>query len=264
VAQLTLKDMTRTRRLKIGTNLVEFDTPGIGQILKAAGMEFVMIDQEYSGFGYASLKRILRYMQAADLPAIVRVPTLRPDHIGRALDLGAEGILCSPVTAEDCLQVLDCMKYAPQGHRTLSAGVAHDRYAYGSVVQKMRAANRRTTFFALIESGEAVDNVEAMAAIEGVDCLWPGPNDLAYALGVPGEFDHPKVRRAHRRVVAAAHAHGKSAARTAFDARSGIALHKQGFDLIAYSGDVWVLRQAMKDGADAIRAKCKGPARLAA
>ncbi len=261
MTQMSLKEMTQSRKLNIGTNLVEFDTPGIGQLLKAAGLEFAMIDQEYSGFGYESLKRTLRYMQAAELPAIVRVPTLRADHIARALDLGAEGILCSPVTADDCRHILDCMKYAPQGSRGLSSGVAHDRYAAGPVVQKMRTANRRTTFFALLESAEAVDNVEAMAAIKGVDCLWPGPNDLAYSLGVPGQFNHPKFKRAHQRVIAAAAKHGKSAARTAFDVRSGVALYRQGFDILAYSGDVWVFRQAMQAGADAIRAKCKGRGR---
>lgn len=257
MARMTLKEMTRTRSLNIGTNLVEFDTPGIGQLLKAAGMEFAMVDQEYSGFGYESLKRILRYLQTADVAAIVRVPTLRPDHIARALDLGAEGIICSPVTADDCRAVVDAMKYAPEGHRGLNTGVAHDRYTDGPVVEKIRAANRLTTFFALIESPEAVENVEEMAAIKGVDALWPGINDLAYSLGVPGEFNHPKVKRAHDRVAAAAHKHGKSAARTAFDVKSGVALYKQGFDILAYSGDVWVFKRAMKEGADAIRAKCK-------
>ncbi len=256
MAAMNLKQMTKSRKLNIGTNLVEFDTPGIGHLLKYAGLEFAMIDQEYSGFGYESLKRTIRYLQTADVPAIVRVPTMQTDHIARALDLGAEGIICSPITVDDCRRIVSAMKYAPQGTRGLNTGVSHDRYTDGSVVQKMRDANNRTTFFALIESPEAVENAEAMASVRGVDALWPGINDLAYALGVPGQFNHPKVRRAHDRVANAALAKGKSAARTAFDVRSGVALYKQGFDILAYSGDVWVFKQAMKQGADSIRTKC--------
>jgi len=263
VAQ-TLKEMTQSRKLNIGTVVVEFDTPGIGQILKAADVEFVLIDMEYSGFSYHSLKRLLRYLQAAELLSIVRVPTSRADHISRALDIGADGIMASPATAEDAHRIIDCMKYAPEGHRSLAVGVGNDRYTPGAVVQKMSDANRRIPFFALIESAEAIANIDAIAAVEGVDCLWPGPNDLAYSLGVPGDFTHVKYKRAEQAVVAAGLRHGKSLARIAADVRAGSALYQQGYDMLVYSGDVWLFQKAMRTGIAGIRARCRAPRRRAA
>ena len=69
-----LKEMAQSRDLKVGHFIVEFATPGIGQILKAAGCDFALFDCEHSGFGFETIKSVLRYMQAADLPTIVRAP----------------------------------------------------------------------------------------------------------------------------------------------------------------------------------------------
>ena len=91
--QAGLKEMAGNRDLKLGHFLVEFATPGIGQILKAAGCDFALFDMEHSGFGYETVKSVLRYMQAADLPTIVRVPSKEYHHIARAADMGAEGIM---------------------------------------------------------------------------------------------------------------------------------------------------------------------------
>ena len=264
MAEMTLKEMTQSRKMNIGTVVVEFDTPGIGHIAKAAGAEFVLIDMEYSGFSYASLKRLVCYLQAADLPSIVRVPTSRFDHINRALDVGADGIMASPSTAEDCHAVVDAMKYAPQGSRNLAVGVALDRYAPAPAVQKMRTANSNIPFYALIETAEAIDNIDAIAATKGVDCLWPGPNDLAYSLGVPGEFKSPTYRRAEKHVIAAGLKHGKSLARVASDARAAGQLYQQGYDTLVYSGDAWLLQKAMRAGIAGVREKCRGPRRRAA
>ena len=82
-----------SRELKLGHFIVEFATPGIGQILKAAGCDFTLFDTEHSGFGFETIKSVLRYMQAADLPTIVRVPSKEYHHIARAADMGAEGIM---------------------------------------------------------------------------------------------------------------------------------------------------------------------------
>ena len=80
MAQFALKEMSRHGRLKVGTFVVEFSTPGIGQILRAAGCEYVLLDMEHSGFGFDTLKQMLRYMQAGDMPAIVprAVPRVPP------------------------------------------------------------------------------------------------------------------------------------------------------------------------------------------
>jgi 2-dehydro-3-deoxyglucarate aldolase/4-hydroxy-2-oxoheptanedioate aldolase len=262
----TLKEMAATRELKLGHFVVEFATPGIGQILKGAGCDFVLFDTEHSGFGFETVKSALRYMQAADLPTIVRVPSKEYHHIARAADMGAEGIMLPMVgTAAEARHILDCMKYVPQGHRGVALQVAHDRYLPGPVMEKLAAANARTTLFAQIETRQGVENAEEIAAVDGVDCLWVGHFDLSCSLGIPGQFDHPDFIAAIAAVTKACRRRGKALGRLVPNVASGIDLHKSGFDFICYSGDVWVLQGALMEALGSIREGVGArPARAAA
>ena len=253
-----MKEMTTSRRLTIGTMLVEFDTPGIGQIMQAAGIEFVFIDMEHSGFEYESLKRTLRYLQSADLASFVRVPSSRYDHIARALDIGAEGLLIPMVgSADEVRHVLDCMKYAPRGNRGVALQIAHDRYAPGPVMTKLRAANRKTTLLAQIETVEGIENVEEIAAVPGVDGLWVGQFDLSASLGIPGQFEHPLFLDAVDKVVVAARKHKVALGRMVPDVATGVAYHRMGFDLIALSGDIWVFFAGLEEGIAALKKRSR-------
>ncbi|MGH6902604.1 MAG: HpcH/HpaI aldolase family protein [Geminicoccaceae bacterium] len=251
-----LKDMASTRELKLGHFIVEFATPGIGQILKAAGCDFALLDCEHSGFGFETVKSVLRYMQAADLPTIVRVPSKEYHHIARAADMGAEGVMLPMVgAAKEARAILDCMKYHPLGHRGVALGIAHDRYMPGPTLDKLAAANRTTTLFAQIETRQGVENAEAIAAVDGVDCLWVGHFDLSASLGIPGQFDHKDFTDAIKTVIKACRKHGKSAGRLVPTVDEGVALQQQGFDFICYSGDVWALQGAVQHGLNEIRAR---------
>jgi 2-keto-3-deoxy-L-rhamnonate aldolase RhmA len=257
MAQRGLKAMTRDSAPKFGHFVVEFATPGIGHVLKAAGCEFVLFDMEHSGFGYETLKNALRWFEAADLPVIVRPPSDAYSHVARAMDMGAEGIMAPMTgTADQARRILDAMKYYPEGERGVALQVAHDRYRPGPVPEKFAAANARSTMFCLIETAEGVENVAEIAALEGVDCLWIGHFDLSVSLGVPGDFAHPVFRAAIERVTAAARANGKSLGRMCSSVEEGVALHAAGFDFIIYSGDVWVLRDGLSAALAGLRAGC--------
>src|SRR3712207_6754367 len=109
-------------------------------------------------------------MQAADLPTIVRVPSKSYHHIARTADIGAEGIIVPMVgTADEARNIVDCLKYVPEGRRGVALQIAHDRYLPGAVLDKLAAANRRTCLFAQIETADGVANAEAIAAVPGVD-----------------------------------------------------------------------------------------------
>ena len=180
MAAAGLKQMARERTVKVGHFIVEFVTPGIGYLLKNAGCDFVLFDTEHSGFHNETIKAALRYFEAASVPAIVRVPSKEYHHIARALDMGAEGIMVPMVNdAKEARAILECMKYTPEGKRGVALGVAHDHYTGGAVLDKLAAANARSTLFAQIETAARVKNAEAIAAIDGVDCLWVGHFDLS-------------------------------------------------------------------------------------
>ena len=252
-----LKQMAADRDLKVGHFIVEFATPGIGQIIKAAGCDFALLDTEHSGFGYETMKSVLRYTQAADLATIVRVPSKAYHHIARAMDMGAEGIMVPMVnSADEARQILDSMKYVPQGRRGVALQIAHDRYLPGPVLDKLAAANRFTTLFAQIETRAGVDNADEIAALDGVDCLWIGHFDLSCSLGIPGEFGHKDFKDAVAAVTRACRRHKKALGRLVPTVEEGVRLYKSGHDFICYSGDVWALLGAVTEAVGSIRKGC--------
>jgi 2-dehydro-3-deoxyglucarate aldolase/4-hydroxy-2-oxoheptanedioate aldolase len=258
MTQATLREMTRHRRPKLGTYVIEFDTPGMGQICRAAGCDFVIVDMEHSGFSYDQLKRMLRHYQAADLPVIVNTPVHDYDMIARACDMGADAIQPSKVgSAEEARAIIAHMRYPPKGHRGVALQIAHDRYRPGPAQAKLRAANREVVFYPKIETPEGVENVEAIAALPEVAGIWIGHFDLSVGMGIPAAFDHPAYREAMRRVAAACRRHRISLGRIADDPKTGLALHRAGFDFICYSGDSWLLQRALREAIGALRKECR-------
>jgi 2-dehydro-3-deoxyglucarate aldolase/4-hydroxy-2-oxoheptanedioate aldolase len=258
MARPILKDMAQTRELKLGHFIVEFATPGIGHILKRAGCDFALFDMEHSGFGFETVKSAVRYLEAGGVAAIVRVPSKEYHHIARACDMGAEGLMIPMVnSAAEAKAIVDSMKYFPMGLRGVALGVAHDNYTAGPVPEKLAGANTRTTLFCQIETADGARNAAEIAAVDGVDALWVGHFDLSVSLGIPGEFNHPKFLETIDRTIAATKKHGKSLGRLVPTTDQGIALYKQGFDFCCYSGDVWVLRDALTAAMSTLREGCR-------
>ena len=258
MAGQSLKELAGTRAAKFGHFIVEFATPGIGHILKSAGCDFVLFDLEHSGFSFETVKSAVRFFEAADLPMIVRVPSRDYHHIARACDMGAEGIMLPMVgSAAEARHIVDSIKYTPDGRRGVALQVAHDRYRPGAVTEKFTAANRQTTVFCQIETSEGVENAEALAALPGVDCLWVGHFDLSGSLGVPGQFESKTFNDAIDRVAAAAKKHDKALGRLVATVEQGAELYAKGFDFICYSGDVWVLHDALADAITRLHAACE-------
>ncbi len=258
MSESPLKHMASHRRLKAGHFIFEFDTPGIGYILKHAGCEFTILDTEHSGFGIETVKRVMAYMRAAELPTIVRSPSRDYKDVARTLDAGADGVMLPMVsTADEAKSIIHSMKYVPAGGRGVILRSAVDRYTAGPTMEKLAAQNRRTMLVVQIETAEGVENAHAIGALEEVDCLWVGHFDLSCSLGIPGEFEHPKFLEAIDAVVEAGRATGTSLGRLVPDADTGIALYKQGFDFIAWSADAWALGDAVAAGLSAIRDGCE-------
>jgi 2-keto-3-deoxy-L-rhamnonate aldolase RhmA len=173
------------------------------------------------------------------------------------MDMGAEGLMLPMVgNVDEVRHIVNSMKYHPVGKRGVALQVAHDRYRPGPVADKFAAANRRTTLFVQIETADGVENCEEMAAIPEVDCLWVGHFDLSVSLGVPGEFGSKVFADAIARVAAATAKHGKSLGRLVPSVEQGIEINKIGFDFVCYSGDVWVLHNALADAITGLREGC--------
>jgi 2-keto-3-deoxy-L-rhamnonate aldolase RhmA len=253
----SFSELVRRPGLKAGTYLGELVTPGIGRIMRAAGCELVFVDMEHSGFSYETVKMLLRGIHDAGLASIVRPPSKDYADLARACDVGAQALMPPMMNgADEARRAVACVRYPPEGIRGAAFGIAHDDYVPGAVRDKLEAANRRTSVVALIETPDGVENVDAIAAVDGVSCLFIGHFDLSLGMGIPGEFEHPDFIAARDRVVAAAKRHGKALGRLVPSPEEGAKLYGLGFDVILYSGDIWLLQAALSTGIERLRAAC--------
>ncbi len=257
----SFRRLLNSKELSVGIFIGEFTTPGIGHIIKAAGCDFAFVDMEHVALGYETVKRTLRNLHDAGIASLVRPPSKKYHHIARACDVGAQGVMTPMLsTAEQARQIVKYMKYAPHGERGAALGLAHDDYRSGSVEAKFAAANEKTCLVALIETAEAIENINEIASVDGVDCLWIGHFDLSCSLGIPGRFDHPDFQKAVDRVAAAGHKHDKALGRLVPTVEQGVALFEKGFYMLIYSSDIQLLQQALANGVASLRAQCKKPA----
>lgn len=237
-----------------GAMIFEFFSPGLPQICRNAGAEFVLFDMEHTGLGFETLKTQFALCRGLGIVPMVRVPRGEYQFIARALDVGAMGVMVPMVgTAEEAAHIVACTRYPPQGRRGAAFGFAHDDYEDGDVVAKIAALHARTMVIPQIETVEGLANVDGIAAVPGVDALWLGHFDLTNFMGIPGEFEHPEYLAGVDRIVAACKARGKAAAFIATDddwAREYVA---KGFRLMAYGLDQMMLQRALAAGLDIMR-----------
>ena len=229
-----------------GSMVFEFFTPGMPRILANAGAEFALYCMEHTGAGFETLKPQFALCRALGVVPLVRVPGTEYDFIARALDCGALGVMVPLVdNAEQAQFIVSCTRYPPEGRRGAAFGFAHDDYQGGDVVEKMRMIHERTLVIAMIETARGLDNVEAIAAVPGVDVLWLGHFDLTNFLAIPGQFTHPVYQQALRKIAAAAARHGKAAGYMAADEALGREYLGHGFRMIATGTDQGMLQAAI-------------------
>jgi 2-dehydro-3-deoxyglucarate aldolase/4-hydroxy-2-oxoheptanedioate aldolase len=238
----------------VGAMVFECFTPGLPQICANAGAEFVLFDMEHTGLGFDALKTLCALCRGLPLVPMARVPRGEYHFIARALDVGARGVMVPMVgSADEAAYVVSCARYPPEGRRGAAFGFAHDDYQGGDVAEKMAALHARTLLIAQIETVEGLADVEAIAAVPGINVLWIGHFDLTNSMGIPGAFDHPDYIAAVARIVAACDAAGKTAAFLATDAKSSREAVARGFRLLAYGVDQLMLQQALRAGLDGLR-----------
>lgn len=230
-----------------GTFGWEFLVPGLPQIVKAAGAEFLLLDMEHNAATFDQIKGQAALCRGIGLVPMARVPSSGYTHIARALDAGVMGVMVPMVgSAEEAEHIVSCTRYPPEGRRGAAFGFAADDYEGGDVEEIIRIANRRTLVMCLIETAEGIENIDAIAAVPGVDVLWLGHFDLTNFLGIPARFDHPRYVAAVGRMVEAAHRHGKVlAVMTASEAWSR-EYWARGFRLFAAGVDVHLLQSALR------------------
>lgn len=254
-----VKQKLRAGPVSLGHMVFEFATTGIARLAASAGAEFVIYDMEHTGWSMETIRMLLATSRpdsgdADAMVPMVRVPATEYHFMARALDMGAMGLMIPMVeTPEQARQIVQSTKYPPVGRRGAAFGVSHDDYRGGDAVAKMQSANDEILLIAQIETARGLENVEAIAAVNGIDILWVGHNDLTNSMGIPGQFDHPRYVEAIARILDVARRHAKFAGMMATSVDIGKALLAQGFRILAYGGDLWIYQQSLRDGLASLR-----------
>jgi 2-keto-3-deoxy-L-rhamnonate aldolase RhmA len=185
-------------------------TVEIAAIAKTAGFDTFYIDVEHSSFSLDTTGQICMAGLAAGITPFVRVPGIEPHVISRVLDGGALGVIAPHVeSAQEAARVVRAAKFPPLGERSFSAAMPHLQFRPLPGAEAMEALNDATMVVVMIESQKALAAIEEIAAVEGVDMLFIGTNDLCASLGIPGQLDHALVRDAYARTQEACRKHGK-------------------------------------------------------
>ena len=179
-----LKKMTQQTMIKKGTMLSEICFPNFMVIAKNSGLDYVILDNEHGYFDYADIAKITMTANLVGLDLIVRIGDSGRSHITKLADMGVSGFLL-PMTnePEDIAKVVKYAKYAPDGKRGLSTTRAHTLYNPPPLKEYLPLANQKMKIYAQIETKSGVENLEDILAVNGVDGVFIGPNDLMSDLG---------------------------------------------------------------------------------
>lgn len=230
----------RQRQLQIGTWL-QTGSSVVAELADVSGFDWLLLDLEHGcGTDAAVLPQLQTIRRAAP---IVRVSAPHPDHISRALDWGAAGIMVPMVsTVEKAEACLRAMHYPPRGDRGLARMVRGFEYGVGQAAAELP----RPVFFAQIETIEAVENARAIAAVDGVDVLFIGPMDLQLHIESYPERATRDYAACLREVADAAASAGKACGLLLRRTDDTAALQTLGFTHLAIETDITVLREGYR------------------
>ncbi|HUG12356.1 MAG TPA: aldolase/citrate lyase family protein [Opitutaceae bacterium] len=248
----TFKKRVLAREWLTGT-FINLGSPVTAEIAAHAGFDWILIDHEHGAGGEDTMFNQLRAVGGAPAAPIVRIPANEAWRFKRVLDAGAHGVMVPFVnSADDARTAVTAMRYPPAGIR----GVArfHRGAAYGADFDDyFNHANERLVLVAQIETPAGVANVEAIAAVDGVDVLFVGPTDLTYNMGIPEQYEHPDYMTAQRRVVAASNSAGKAAGILVHNPALVAASRDLGFTFVALGSDGGAVRTGLLNIAATLR-----------
>lgn len=248
--------METKKKPTVGT-FFELGGRGAMEALTHSGLDYAIIDTEHGCFTAESAADFIVAAENGGLLPYVRIGEVRRQTVLHMLDIGARGLIVPNIhSADEVRQLVDFARFAPEGNRGFcpnrtsgwgAADWAADPLAF------MEESNRRCKLIPQCETREALEEIETIAAIPGIDGIFVGPCDLSIAMGIPLQFDNPVLIEAIGRILRACRSAGKEAYIFAGNLPDADKWVKMGFDSIAYSLDAAVLIQAFQGIVQKIR-----------
>ncbi len=204
-----LKAKVRAGGIVYGTMLSAARNPRWATTIAALGLDYVIIDSEHAPRGRSEIADLLAGLRGVDIVPIVRVPIPSSHYVTMALDAGAEGVLAPYCeTPDEVREVVGATKWRPLKGEFVRRAVEQGEFPSEASREYLERRNRNNVCIIGIESVPAMEALEDIVAIEGVDAIFVGPNDLSISLGVPDQYDHPTYEAALRAIIATCQARG--------------------------------------------------------
>jgi 2-keto-3-deoxy-L-rhamnonate aldolase RhmA len=241
-----LKKVLREGKSAIGTMIVEIRQPSVMQMVANAGLDFVIIDNEHGAFNIETLCDLSRAARQLGVTPIVRVPEWSYAHIVQPLDAGAQAIMAPRITEpQQVKEILQMMKYPPLGRRGSVVARGHTDLRSGSIVDTMKDANEESMLVVQIETKQALERVDEILSIEGVDVALVGPTDLSVALGIAGKMTDPLLVSSINSVLEACKRHNVYPAIHMNDLTLASHWATKGMRLVSFNSEVGMLTNAV-------------------
>jgi 2-dehydro-3-deoxyglucarate aldolase/4-hydroxy-2-oxoheptanedioate aldolase len=190
----TVKKALKEGKVQLGTNFGQIRSEEVARILAAAGFQWAFIDTEHGGFDISIVQTICRASVLSGLCPIVRVASIDYALIARALDCGGQGVIFPRVESPELLEkAVSWTKFPPVGVRGYGLGAPQIEYERATMPQVIEHVNANSMVVLQIETKKALEARDELLSIPGIDAVMMGPADLSISLGVPGEFQHPKM-----------------------------------------------------------------------
>jgi len=203
---IDLKDKLKKRELTIGS-WITFGDPAVAEIMARAGFDWLTLDMEHGSLSSDQAQQIIRTVDLCGVPLLVRVMENNPELIKKYMDMGAYGVIVPLVNSgNDAKKAVNAVKYPPKGTR--GVGLARAQRYSMDLETYMKWNQEKSVVIVQIEHISAVENLESIMSVDGVDGMLIGMYDLSGSLGYPGRFDHPAVREAIDEIYRKSNANG--------------------------------------------------------
>jgi 2-keto-3-deoxy-L-rhamnonate aldolase RhmA len=205
----SVKQALKEGKVQYGCGFQQLRSVEVPKILAAAGFDWTFIDGEHGGFGIETVQDLCHASVAVGLSPVVRVADMQYALVARALDCGAEGVLFPRVESAELLErAVSWTKFPPVGVRGFGLGATHIGYERATIPQVLDHMNRNGMVVLQIETALAVEKRDELLSVPGLDAVLIGPVDLSISLGVPGDFENPKMVEAMEKIRDSCLKHG--------------------------------------------------------
>ena len=210
IVENTMKTKLESGECVFSFNIVISRTPAIAGIVKECGFDWLFIDTEHNTMDLDTVSTICIAALPVGITPIVRVPGPESFHATRVLDGGAQGVIVPHIdTANEAQSVVENCKFPDIGHRSVTSAAPQLGYETIPSADAITALNKTTFIIVMLETPKAIENVEEIAAVPGIDCILIGTNDLCATSGIPGQLGHDRIIKAYDKVITACNNAGK-------------------------------------------------------